>query len=157
MFRARWIVGAALALVGCRGTDALKGSSPRDSGQIADGGQVARIVMSASTNSAEIDVVVYGDASAVRTIGPAHGSLSGTPATFPAGSPEGMTVLSDLAAVGDVAQIPISMCGKSASFGTTTTVTTDGKTSGDLQCVENPTAAVSALVTAVNALLDNTP
>ena len=49
------------------------------------------------------------------------------------------------------------LCSKSVSFGTTTKVTAAGKTSGDLQCLEDPTPAASALATDVNALIDDTP
>ena len=49
----------------------------------ADGGVVATIKVSASTNSAEIYVTVYSDGSANRTIGPAcNSALDGKPAMF---------------------------------------------------------------------------
>jgi hypothetical protein len=131
----------------------LNDGSPPDSRE-----EVASIRVTASTNSGEIDVVVFSDASAERTIGPhrydASTGLDPSPMSYPPGSPEVVTFLCDLAAVGDVSAIPadpggpsptLPGCAKSASFGTITTVTAGGKTSGDLQCLENPTAAATAL------------
>jgi hypothetical protein len=51
----------------------------------------------------------------------------------------------DLRAIGDLSNIQGVWCGKSVSFGTTTTVTANGKTSVDLQCLQNPTPAQCAL------------
>jgi hypothetical protein len=121
--------------------------------------EVARIVVSASTNASEIDVVVYSDASADRTLGPARfgTSLDQPPAFFPAGSPEVESFLTDLAEVGDVSLIPIGQCAKSVSFGTTTTVTSNGKTSGDLQCLLNPAAATQSLANDVAVLTSQPP
>lgn len=147
---------ASLALVlGCSGSDALTTGSVTPA---ADGGVVALIKVSASTNSAEIDVTVYSDGSANRTIGPARNSdLDGTPAMFPPGQPAVAQFLADLDAVGSVAAIPIGQCGKSVSFGTTTTVTAGGKTSGDLQCLSNPTPAETRLVEDCNTLTTGAP
>lgn len=114
----------------------------------------AAIKVSRSTNSPEIDVIVYGDGSAERTVIGNPGVSSVVPESFPAGSPEGLALLTDLAAIGnDVSSIPTGACAKSVSFGTTTTISTDAKTSGDLQCLQNPSAADTALVAACNALL----
>jgi hypothetical protein len=110
-------------------------------------------MQSASTNSASITVVIYGDGSADRTTG-AQGNLpSPAPMTYASGSPAVVTFLSDLTAVGDVSTIPTESCGKSVSFGTTTTVTSNGKTSGDLQCANMPSAAQAALIQDCNVLL----
>jgi hypothetical protein len=114
--------------------------------------QAATIEISRSTNSPEIDVVVYSDGSADRTVVGTGGVNSTAPKTFSAGSPEGTAFLSDLAAVGDVSAIPTGACAKSVSFGTVTTISAGGKTSGDLQCLEDPSAADTALVAAGNAL-----
>jgi hypothetical protein len=129
--------------------------------------EVASIRMTRSTNSAEIDVAVYSDGSAERTVGElsaldAASVLDPAPKTYPPGSPEVLQFLCDLAIVGDVSAIPADPglpfpstpgCAKSASFGTITTVTAGGKTSGDLECLENPTTAVTALAQDVAALL----
>jgi len=147
---------ASLALVlGCHGSDALTTGSVTPA---ADGGVVALIKVSASTNSAEVDVTVYSDGSATRTIGPARNSvLDVTPAMFLPGQPAVAHFLADLDAVGNVAAIPIGQCPKSASFGTTTTVTAGGKTSGDLQCLKNPTAAETSLAADCDALTNGDP
>jgi hypothetical protein len=155
----RWQVAvgsAALVLtLGCRATDALTTGSLTPT---LDGGAVALIRVSASTNSAEIDVAVYSDGSANRTIGPArNSSLDGTPAMFPPGQPAVEKFLADLDAVGNVAAIPIGQCGKSVSFGTTTTVTAGENTSGDLQCLSNPTAAENSLAADCNVLTTDDP
>jgi hypothetical protein len=147
---------ASLALVlGCHGSDALTTGS---STPAADGGVLALIKVSASTNSAEVDVTVYSDGSANRTIGPARNiSLDGKPAMFLPGQPAVAQFLADLDAVGNVAAIPIGQCPKSTSFGTTTTVTAGGKTSGDLQCLKSPTAAETSLASDCDALATDSP
>jgi len=102
---------------------------------------VASIHVTASTNTGTIDVAVYNDGSAERTIGPANydggsSNLTPDPASFPAGSPEVIAFLCDLAAAGPIMHIPIlGGCAKSVSFGTTMSVTAGGQTSGDLECV----------------------
>jgi hypothetical protein len=111
--------------------------------------------VSASTNSAAVDVAIYDDASAERTPlpGSSYGNgLSVSPQSFPAGSPEGEAFLADLNAVGDVSSIPTSACAKSVSFGTTATLTAYGTTSGDLECAFNATAAQAALIKDCGAL-----
>jgi hypothetical protein len=144
-------VPLALAL-GCSSNESLG----RAGLTVGDSGVVALIVVSASTNATETNVTVYSDASANRTIGPARGSFDGSPAMFPAGSADVVAFLADLTAVGNVAAIPIGQCGKSVSFGTTTTVTANGSTSGDLQCLKNPTVAASALAMDCQALAADT-
>jgi hypothetical protein len=147
------------AAVGCGGV--VRSGDPAAGGasSTAPDREVAHIVVSASTNASEIDVVVYSDGSAERTLGPAkYGtSLDQPPASFPLGSAEGESFLKDLAKVGDVSLIPTQKCAKSVSFGTTTTVTSNGKTSGDLQCLLNPTAASQSLVRDVEALTTENP
>jgi hypothetical protein len=130
---------------------------------------VASIRVTRSTNSSEIDVVAFDDGSAERTLGVTRGAGTGLdPAakSYPAGSPEVLTFLCDLSALGDVSAIPAdpggaipthSGCAKSASFGTVTTVTAGGKTSGDLQCLENPSAAATALAQDAVVLTGRTP
>ncbi len=113
------------------------------------GAPVAECSESASTNSGSIVVLVYSDGSGTRTVGPPNW---GSPYVCPDGgcdsyySPGSLTyLLEDLRAVGDLSNIRGAWCGKSASFGTTTKVTTNGKTSVDLQCMQNPTPAQCAL------------
>ena len=104
-----------------------------------------------STNSSEIDVVVYGDASAERTLGPSRlpygtTSLDPLPKSYAPGSPEVAAFLSDLSAAGDVSLIPTGQCIKSVSFGTSTSITAGGKTSGDVQCLVDQAPAYTALL-----------
>jgi hypothetical protein len=111
--------------------------------------QVASIAVSASTNSAAVDVAIYDDASAERTVrsGSSYGNgFSVSPQSFPVDSPEGVAFLADLNAIGDVSSIPTSPCAKSVSFGTTATLTAYGTTSGDLECAFNATAPQVALI-----------
>lgn len=112
-----------------------------------DGGRllVAAITVSRSSNSPEISVSVWDDGSAVRTVDPA-GSIVRTALSYPAASPEVTLFLAHLAAVGDLTAVgdPSSFfaerCPKQNEIGTTTkVVTTAGTTSGDLQCLNNPT------------------
>lgn len=117
--------------------------------------EAARIHVTRSTNSPEITVVVYCDGSAERTLGQPGSTnvLDTLPEVYASGSPAVLRFLRNLDAVGDVSAIPAShapahlpdACAKSASFGTVTTVTADGKTSGDLQCLLSPTAEQMAL------------
>jgi hypothetical protein len=74
-----------------------------------------------------------------------HPGRDTPPKTYDAGSPEVAAFLSDLAEIGDVSAIPIGQCSKSISFGTVTTVTVDGTTSGDLQCLKTPSLTSAAL------------
>jgi hypothetical protein len=115
--------------------------------------QVASCVQSASTNAPSVTVVIYGDASADRTVGPARNLPVAPPMSYPAGSPDVVKFLADVQAVGDVTRIPIGGCAKSVSFGTTTRVTAYGKTSGDLQCANTATLAQAALVSDCDILL----
>ena len=107
---------------------------------------VATIHVSASTNSAPIDIVVHADGSAERTIEHGSQNIPETPKNFPANDPAVEQFLSDLNAAGDVGQYAIvPQCSKSVSFGTTTTVTSGNETSGDVQCLsyDAPTAQTS--------------
>jgi hypothetical protein len=57
--------------------------------------------------------------------------------TFPSGTFNSHQLSSLLTEIKDVSTIPDHGCLKSASFGTTTTITFQGKTSGDLTCLSN--------------------
>ncbi|GAC1342428.1 MAG: hypothetical protein NVS4B7_01740 [Ktedonobacteraceae bacterium] len=57
--------------------------------------------------------------------------------TFPVGTFNIAQLKSTLTQAGDVSAIPNHGCIKSVSFGSTTTVTYQGKTSGDLSCLSN--------------------
>jgi hypothetical protein len=62
--------------------------------------------------------------------------------TFPAGTFDSHQLSSLLTKIKDVSTIPDHGCLKSASFGTTTRITFQGKTSGDLSCLSNQDAAL---------------
>jgi hypothetical protein len=122
------------------------------------GVKVAEIDLTESTNARSATVVVYADASAVRTVGPPRSGailladggvvpMGPTPMTFEAGSPVIVHFLQDLAAAGDVSAIPTrSDCPKSVSFGTRTYISAGGTQSGDLQCATNPNPEQAALI-----------
>ena len=82
----------------------LPASSSSDGSQL-----VATIRVSASTNTGEVDVAVYADGSAVRTVGPPRfgdsGALDPSPETYPPGSEPVVMFLCDLAAAGDVSEL----------------------------------------------------
>jgi hypothetical protein len=152
---------AALALVGCSG--ARSNSEPADSGEPAASvcgssvghDRAAAIHVSRSTNSPAIDVAVFCDSSAERTLGTpgVTNAASVTPKVYAPGSPEVTAFLADLNAVGDLSAIPIrASCAKSISFGTTTTVSALGGSSGDLECLDSPSATETALANDCNTL-----
>jgi len=138
-------VGGGPGGAGCRpGNAGGAGGAGAAGGSSAAGGrsQVALIVLSRSTNSPEVDVVVYSDASAERTVTGRQGVSNVAPAQYPAGAAEVTSFLSDLGAAGDLATIPIATCLKSVSFGTTLKITADGQTSGDLECAASTATLV---------------
>ena len=57
--------------------------------------------------------------------------------TFPAGTFNIAQLKNLLTQIGDVSAIPDHGCIKSISFGSTTTITYQGKTSGDISCLSN--------------------
>ena len=57
--------------------------------------------------------------------------------TFPAGTFNVAQLKNLLTQIGDVSAIPDHGCIKSISFGSTTTITYQGKTSGDISCLSN--------------------
>jgi hypothetical protein len=126
--------------LGCDEERSVTGGQGGTTGQGAGGrNMIAAVRVSLSTNSSEIDVAVFSDGSAERTLGPSrsYGTTSGDPPlmSFPAGAPEVAAFRADLGAVGPVSQIPTSLCAKSVSFGTTMVVTVGAETSGDLECL----------------------
>lgn len=62
--------------------------------------------------------------------------------TFPAGTFDISQLEKTLAQIADVSTIPNHNCVKSVSFGSTTTITYQGKTSGDLSCLSNADAQI---------------
>lgn len=109
---------------------------------------VAAIHVSASTNSAPVDVVLHADGSAERTIEPGSQNNPTTPKNFLAGDANVERFLSDLEASGDVGLYAVvPHCSKSVSFGTSTTITAGDEASGDVQCM-SPDAPAAQLALA---------
>jgi hypothetical protein len=157
--RAMWppvIALAGLIWLGCDRERAVTSSGCADAGGRTT---IAAVRVSLSTNSSEIDVAVFCDGSAERTLGPSRpgGTTSNDPPpmSFPAGSPQVAAFLADLSTVGPVSQIPTSPCTKSVSFGTTTVVTVGADTSGDLECLAaTASPAAHALASDCDTLSD---
>ncbi len=131
-------VGGSTGQAGSTGATTDGGGSSREGGG-GERNMIAAVRVSLSTNSSEIDVAVFGDGSAERTLGPSrpYGTTSRDPQpmSFPAGAPAVAAFLADLDAVGPVTQIPTGLCAKSVSSGTTMVVTVGAETSGDLECL----------------------
>jgi hypothetical protein len=124
----------------------------------ADGGhaELAHIRETASTNTPEINVTVYADASAQRTISGNNAQYVANK-TYAAGSADVTMFLAELHLVGDVSKIPTAGdCGKSVSFGTETIVSADGMTSGDLQCLLATAPDADAMLALYARKLDGT-
>jgi hypothetical protein len=146
---------AALAFIGCSGSPSSREPAVSVCGASIEHTVAAAIHVSQSTNSAAIDVVVFCDSGAERTLGTPGltNALNTTPKVYNPGSPEVVAFLADLDAVGDVSVIPIAAsCGKSVSFGTTTTVSALGKSSGDLECLDSPSPSQTALASDCSTL-----
>jgi hypothetical protein len=147
--------GAGATLLG----DASAGGATADRpATTADGGraEVAHIRETASTNTPEINVAVYADASAQRTIAGNNAQFVADK-TYPAGSADVAAFLNQLHLVGDVSKIPTAGdCGKSVSFGTETIVSADGMTSGDLQCLLATAPDADAMLALYARKLDGT-
>ncbi len=105
--------------------------------QPAVAGDLATIIQSGSTNTRGYSVVIHNDGSATSVfIGTTDAMVDER--EFPAGTVDTKTLRQLLAQIGDVSKIPAGHCPKSASFGTTTKIEYEGKTSGDLQCIAQP-------------------
>lgn len=99
--------------------------------------ELATIIQSGSTNSRGYSVVIRNDGSATSVLIGTTDAMVGK-REFPAGTVDTKTLRQLLAQIGDVSKIPAGHCPKSASFGTTTKIEYEGKTSGDLQCIGQP-------------------
>ncbi len=98
---------------------------------------LATIMQSGCTNTCAYNVAINVDGSAAAgAIGATHSLV--TEQKFPAGTVDTETLRNLLAQIGDVSRIPTGTCPKPASFATTTRITYAGKTSGDLQCIQQP-------------------
>ncbi len=99
---------------------------------------LAVITNSGSTNTPASTLTLYQDGSAVLAYqkGKSAARFTGFhDQTFSAGTFASNKLATLLAKIQDVSTIPDHGCLKSASFGSTTTITFQGKTSGDLTCL----------------------
>jgi hypothetical protein len=132
-------------------------ASPGDDGGLgqaqADGGVVvASIVYSQSTNTDGWEWDLYCDGSAVEYTLPRRYGPDPVPVSTyydPPGTSWAVQCLAALQALGDVSTIAVDWCSKSVSFGTTTTISYNGKSTPDLQCPhKSDTPAQSAMLAA---------
>jgi hypothetical protein len=101
---------------------------------------LAVITNSGSTNAPGSTLTVYQDGSAVLAYQKGKSAArfaSFRDQTFPAGTFASHKLAALLTKIKDVSAIPDHGCLKSVSFGSTTTITFQGKTSGDLSCLSN--------------------
>ncbi len=108
-------------------------------------GVLATIMQSGCTNICAYNVAINADGSATAsTIASTHSLL--TEQKFPAGTIDTLTLQDLLTQIGDVSRIPTGTCPKPASFATTTRIVYAGKTSGDLQCIQQTESGDQALL-----------
>jgi hypothetical protein len=119
---------------------------------------LAVIDQTASTNAPGVQVVVYDDQSADRTItvAPRNWGMVIQPRCFPPGSPEVSACIASFQGVTSGALIPTrNDCGKSVSFGTETYITINGTTSGDIQCAMDSTSVAIQIYASCEPLCKN--
>jgi uncharacterized membrane protein YdfJ with MMPL/SSD domain len=104
-------------------------------------GHVAFVVISdsGSTNTIGYDLTLYADGSGSLQYGQmrydSNAPLSNRHQDYPSGTYDVQKLEKDLQKIGDVGNIDLPRgCEKSASFGTTLSITYKGKISGDLSC-----------------------
>ncbi len=101
-------------------------TSPRMNGPDTTNGGVT-IVNSGSTNTAGYTIVVHPDFSADVT-------ADGATETKSVAAPQGRWLFAKVRAAMPLGQLPGERCMKSASFGSSTTISYDGQRTPDLQC-----------------------
>jgi hypothetical protein len=146
------LVGMVFAVAGCG--DTWSGSESAVCRDKSPGVVAAVVSDSGSTNAGAATVTVYCEGDAQRDES-AGGSLTKASMNFPMGSAAVTTFLADLSAVGNVSALKTGRCAKSVSFGSVTTLTVGKVTTGDIQCLEDPTPAESALVADCFTLLND--
>lgn len=106
---------------------------PTSSAQHQQSALLATIQVSGSTNTLPYILTVYDNGSAVV-------DMQGKPQKeFPAGTADSQKLKALLEQVGDVSQLRAGRCARSASFGTTTQIRYNGKTSADISCTAKTT------------------
>ena len=114
-------------------------------------GQTMTVIQTASTNRPEIRVTV--EKSADRKQASVIAETDGAKHEVPYKSGQQKRLWSLVNAAAPLANLPVSHCMKSASFGTSLFVEIDGQRSSDLSCPNQPDARVAALRTELAKLL----
>lgn len=96
---------------------------------------LAIVTNSGSTNTPEAILTLNTDGSGALVYQANSRGYSNK--TFPPGTFDIAQLQHLLVQIGDVSAIPDHECLKSISFGSTTTITFEGKTSGDVSCLSN--------------------
>lgn len=111
-------------------------SQAQDHGSGAAPGDIlATITNSGSTNTQGFTLTIYNDGSGTLAYTQrGRQNTSNQDKKFSASTFDSQQLATLLKEVGDVSSLPRGSCLKSASFGTSTTITYNGKTSTDLSC-----------------------
>ena len=117
---------AALLAAGCNSiqqANNLPSESPANSTKL-----LAKINESGSTNTAPYSISINEDGSGIVAV-------EGKPTkSFAAGTADAQTLKNLLGQIPDISLVTTGICAKYASFGSETTITYNGKTSGDISC-----------------------
>jgi hypothetical protein len=134
----------AMAVAPAGGQQPSANSNPAPAGGSDNKKVLATIAQSRSTNTRGFRVTVFEDGSATvafDSAGLGFRSEPTQPQSFSEKTVNTEKLRELLVRIGDVSRIPTGNCPKSVSFGTRTTISYAGKTSGDLQCLRAPGAA----------------
>ncbi len=134
-----WIaLGMAIILLVIIGTISMHTTANSFQNAAPKDGSLVVITNSGSTNTPESTLTINTDGSGslmYRKDTTAGNSSRFVDKTFPAGTFKVAQLKNLLTQIGDVSAIPDHGCIKSISFGSTTTITYQGKTSGDISCL----------------------
>ena len=134
-----WIaLGMAIILLVIIGTISMHTTANSFQNAAPKDGSFVVITNSGSTNTPESTLTINTDGSGslmYRKDTTAGNSNRFVDKTFPAGTFKVAQLKNLLTQIGDVSAIPDHGCIKSISFGSTTTITYLGKTSGDISCL----------------------
>lgn len=95
------------------------------------------ISTSASTNSAPWKLYISPDGSGSLVTSPMTHGITYKNMSYAIGTFPYYQIVSDLSAIGNIGGIPGHSCPKSVSFGTSTTISFNNKTSGDISCINS--------------------
>lgn len=130
------IVGIAIYIQHQQSTTA---TSSQPQGKRSTTNLVATVNTSGSTNTSGYQLYIYDNGGATLTCANTRNySIHCTNKIYPAGTFQVQNLEKTLAKIGDVSTVqPRSGCVKSVSFGTSQSITYNGKTSGDLSCIQS--------------------